>query len=199
MNSAANECLRALGNLKSPEKYNSKNLTLEHRSDPPDRTKNVDYPYLVDAIDDKLLEKNGFKINKIHNNCSYFQIDPLNSKSNTRPSIGFGIHNGKVTKFGISPKTKESTQASDACQRWAGEKCVNTAAQSYNKFFKYMATYKYAREICELRFRKKLTKTPLSKTSIRWNAAEDQDCNNKQPVQNSIISYKKKLLAKKVQ
>ena len=26
LNSAANECLRALGNLKSPEKYNSKNL-----------------------------------------------------------------------------------------------------------------------------------------------------------------------------
>ena len=197
LNSAANECLKALGNLKSPEKYNSKNLTLEHRSDKPDRTKNIDYPYLVDAIDDKLLEKNGFKINKIHNNCSYFQIDPLDSKSNRHPSIGFGIHSGKVTKFGISPKTKTSTQARDACERWAGEKCVNTGAQSYDKFFRHMTNYKYEREMCELRFRKQLTETPSSKTANRWNAQEDQNCRNKRPVHNGIIDYKKNCSPKK--
>ena len=190
LNRAANECLKTLGSLQSPERINSKNLTLDHKSGKQDPAKNKDYPYLIDAIDERLLEKNGYRINAKHNNCFYFQIDPIDSISNRHPSIGFGIHNGKVTKFGISPKSEVSSKSRDACERWAGDKCVNTEAQSYDNFFTYMTNYKYNREMCELSFRKKLTKTPQSKTAVRWDGAEDQICNNKQPVQNNDTSYK---------
>ena len=79
LNSAANDCLRALSNLKAPEKPNSKNLALDNQSSKPDTTKNTDYPYLIDAIDDRLLRKNGYKINSDFNNCFYFQIDPIDT------------------------------------------------------------------------------------------------------------------------
>lgn len=190
LNSAANDCLRALSNLKAPEKPNSKNLALDNRSSKPDTQKNIDYPYLIDAIDDRLLEKNRYKINSNFNNCFYFQIDPIDANSKEYPSLGFGIYSGKVTKFGISPSNKDYTQARDACERWAGEKCVEAATQSYDKFYTHMTRYKYNREVCELRFRKRLTKRPQSKTAKRWDATGDQDCNNEQPVQNSDTNYK---------
>ena len=190
LNSAGNDCLKALGNLKSPTKYDSKNITLDHLSSNPDKTKNKDFPYLIDSIDDNLLAKNGYKINSNFKSCAYFQIDPIDSNSNTHPSIGFGIHNNKLTKFGISADSDQKKSARNACERWAGDKCVEQEKESYDKFFIYMNNTKYRREMCELNFRKKIAAEPNIGKWKRWDASTDQACNNTNPVPNSNEQYR---------
>ena len=189
LNSAGTDCLKALSNLKSPTKYDSKNITLDHQGSRLDKTKNIDFPYLVNSIDDQLLAKNGYKINTYYKSCTYFQIDPIDSNSNTHPSIGFGIHNNKLTKFGISASDDQKKVARDACERWAGEKCVEQQKESYDKFFIYMSNTKYRREMCELNFRKKIAAEPSIDKWKRWDASTDQACDNANPVPNSNEQY----------
>ena len=51
------------------------------------------------SVDVAMLDKNNYAPNENHNTCNYFQIDPKNSDSKTHFSMGFGIANGKVTKW----------------------------------------------------------------------------------------------------
>ena len=191
LNSTAAECLKALGNLRAPENYASKNINLDNKSNNPDPTKNKDYPYLIDALDDRLLARNGYRINKAFQSCAYLQIDPIDADSNTHPSIGFGIYNGKLTKFGISPHDTQKHAARVMCERWAGDQCSSQESESYNNFFVYMTNYRYNREKCELDFRKNLANNKGSNILVRWDSSNSSTCNGQTSVRNNNTNYKR--------
>ena len=174
--SVGNECLGAMGKAISTKAYGDRSLN-------PKEKQGTDNG--INAINEALLVKNGYEINSSHTHCPYLQIDPIDADSTTKPSIGFGIFNGKLTKYGIH--ADDNSDARSACERWAGDKCVDSTADSYNNFFKYMHNVSNIRDTCELTFRNNLTTTPNppSKTHNRWDISKSEGCNDITPKKNS--------------
>jgi len=193
LNNAGSECLRAIRSLKTPERYQTtKNLALDNDRNLPETDKNVDLPFLIDAIDDDLLEKIGYKINSTYKNCMYFQVEPIDSSSSTKPILGFGIYNNRLFKFGIAKQDSANKDARYACERWAGENCASGKTTSYNKFFLWMNNRTYFRDKCEKEFQAKITESSEVKFWDRWDASNDNICDIQSPVKNTNSNYRTK-------
>ena len=203
LNYAASECLRAMRSLPPPKQGEStaayrttirKELSLNNDRNNINSSLNINRPFLIDAIDEKKLKDNGYEFDKNHSTCIYALIKPIDTTSNKFPSLGFGILNNNVTKYGISKK--EDTDARNACERWAKSLCVDSEQQSFDKFFDHMSTVNFNREVCELNFKSSVQgATDITKLK-RWDPGDskkgDLACKNSQPEGNNSSNYKQK-------
>lgn len=141
------------------------------------------------SLDTSLLNTIGYKKNINHDNCIFLQIDPIEKNKSNLPTLGFGIFNNKLTKFGvIGEESPLSTEAAALCKRWAGDKCVS---KSFDKYFYHMYKVFHKRFDCENKFAKglKTNPPPPGNTLDRWDGTKSQGCARKSPEQNTTDSY----------
>ena len=203
LNYAASECLRAMRELPPPKQADStdaykkevkKQLALNNDRNDINNSLNINAPFLIDAIDEKKLENMGYEFDNNHTTCIYAMIKPINTSSKGLPSLGFGILNNRVTKFGISKK--EDKDARNACERWAKSLCVDNKQQSFSKFFNHMWSVNFSKEVCELDFKNSVRDSVGIAELKRWDPGDstkgDQACRNSQPEGNNSSGYKQK-------
>lgn len=134
------------------------------------------------SVDTYLLNKNSY-IENSDNSCKYFQINPKDSTSKTHFSMGFGIANGKVTKFAIKDSANTSGIV-NACKSWAGEgNCLDNGSD-YTAFFEHMDNVRIARATCNINLNTYLNTPPPPNPpdggdKKTWDAETDKDCKNK--------------------
>ena len=110
------------------------------------------------SVNNNLLKKNNYK-QMNGSSCKYFQIDPIDIRSKTHYSMGFGISNNKVTKFAI----KDSSNSRDivtSCEGWAGSGNCLSNGESYQGFFGHMETVRRKQAACDINLKSYIEKNP---------------------------------------
>lgn len=138
-----------------------------------------------------LLEKNNYEVDDKFSNCSYFQINPIDSSSESHFPMGFGIFNNKATKFGIAGSNEKVVSS---CRNWAGSKnCVDSQGKSFNKFFRHMDLVRQNRASCIADLNSYIEDTPNPSNggpTKAWDIEKTTGCSSKQPKPNNETSYR---------
>ena len=143
---------------------------------------------LPPSLDSELLERNNYELRPIDitkankgNHCNYLQINPLETSSRTHFSMGFGISNGKITKFAI--KNSESSEDIIArCELWAGKGNCLKDGNDYKDFFDHMDDVRRNRAICLIELENDINEDENPSNggnSSTWEASASKDCANK--------------------
>lgn len=197
LNNAGNECLKALQELPAPQANQSltsyrksveQELSLANNGTNPNDLLNKNYPYLINAIDDKLLKDNGYKINENYSTCMTIKLDPIDAESTSHPTLGFGVYRNRLTKIGSSSSKKPD--ALSACREWASSYCSTNESNKPEKFYEHMWDVTYSRNICEIDFNHSISNNSDQSEHLRWDANKDGLCNNLVPEANGGSKYK---------
>jgi len=197
LNNAGNECLKALRDLPAPQSSQSLTdyksnveleLSLANNSSSPNNLLNKNFPYLIETIDDQLLQSNGYKINPTYSTCMTLQLDPIDPNSTSHPTLGFGIYRNKLTKIGST--SGKHSDALSACKAWASSYCSTNQNIDHKPYYDHMWQVTYSKSICEKNFEQSISNNTTLSTHVRWDSDTDNLCNKLIPDANGNTNYK---------
>ena len=129
-------------------------------------------------ISNESLQKEGYKISPNGSNCSFFSVEPTDSKNSFLFPMSFGIARGKLTKFAV-PRGKNSLLA---CKAWAGVNCKES--EELKELIAYNQSITAAKQKCEDQFSQWINAKSSGSTN-RWNPTADSTCTSVPPKQVS--------------